>query len=141
MKKLLCLTLVAVIALTVTPAMAFEVKSVSVKPSNNGVIVSVNYTLDPATAIKVFFFGTKTIENDVVSIFNTTSNFTVLRIGYDHAEFLFPAKKLDDVIYFRGVNLSESVNLTIIAGIPIPVGQVNRIPPVYFCGTFMGYAR
>ncbi len=120
--------------LLIQPAVAFEVKSVTVKPASDGVVVGVNYTLDPITALKVFLFGAKTIENDVLSIFNA-SNYTILRIGYSHAEFLFPAKKAGNVTYFEGVNLTVPVNVTIVAGSPVRIGCVSRIPSVYFCTT------
>ncbi len=127
--KVICsLMLILIIA---TPATALEVKNVTVIPSNNGVIVKVNYTLDPFTALKVFFFGAKTIENDVLSIFNASKNFTILRIGYSSAEFLFPAEKCGNTTYFSGVDLNVTTNVTICAKTPILM-YTNEIPPIYY---------
>jgi hypothetical protein len=138
MRRSVCIAIMVafITSMLALPAVAFEIKSVTVKPSDNGVIVGVNYSLDPVTALKVLFFGAKTIENDVVSLFNT-SNFTIIRIGYSHAEFLFTTKKFNNVTYFAGVNLSTKVNLTILDGVELSLGKVSRIPPIYFCGTFI----
>jgi len=138
MRRSVCIAIMVafITSMLALPAVAFEIKSVTVKPSDNGVIVGVNYSLDPVTALKVLFFGAKTIENDVVSLFNT-SNFTIIRIGYNHAEFLFTTKKFNNVTYFAGVNLSTKVNLTILDGAELSLGKVSRIPPIYFCGTFI----
>ncbi|GEM_PF-1375864 len=133
-KAVVSLIAVSLLIAITLPATAFEVKNVTVIPSNNGILVKVNYSLDPITALKVFLFGAKTIENDVLSIFNTTENFTIIRIGYSSAEFLFPAEKCENLTYFLGVNLSVPVNLSIYsnAGSQVNIGCVSKIPPMYF---------
>ncbi len=122
------------ISIAFQPVSALRVDSITVKPAKCGVIVKVNYSLDPITALRVFLFGAKSIENDVLSIFNST-NYTVLRIGYNQAELLFPAETCGNVTYFFGVNLSAPVNVTIFAGTPLNIGVTKRIPPMYFCVT------
>ena len=131
---ILFLLAAVLISLAFQPVSALKVESVTVKPAKQGVIVKVNYSLDPLTALRVFLFGAKSIENDVLSLFNST-NYTVLRIGYNQAELLFPASKIGNVTYFCGVNLSAPVNVTVLAGTPLNIGNTKRIPPIFFCET------
>ncbi len=133
-KTMALLLAVALLALSLQPALALKVESVTVKPVKDGVVVKVNYTLDPLTALRVFLFGAKSIEKDVLSLFNST-NYTILRVGYSQAELLFPASRCGNVTYFCGVNLSSPVNVTVFAGTPLNIGLTSRIPPIFFCET------
>ncbi len=121
----------AVLALIVQPAMALSFDKAEVSYCNNSIRVEVHYTLDAVSAIKVFFFGAGIIEDDVKSLFST-DNYTIEKIDFNHADFLFPVEK-ENCVHFEGVNLTEPVLVILKIGSEVNIGVTEKIPQIYFC--------
>ncbi|AEA46801.1 hypothetical protein [Archaeoglobus veneficus] len=124
--------LIAILALVLQPAAALNFDSAEVHYCNGSVEVKVSYTLDPLTAIKVFLFGASSIEDDVKALF-AADNYTVEKIDFSHADFLFPVHVEDGCARFEGVELTEPLNVTLCIGSSVELGITDRIPPLYFC--------
>jgi len=122
---------ISILMLVVQPAMALSFDKAEVSYCNNSIKIEVHYTLDTISAIKVFFFGAGIIEDDVKSFFST-DNYTIEKIDFNHAEFLFPIEK-GNCVHFNGVNLTKPVQVVLKIGSEVDIGITDRIPQIYFC--------
>jgi hypothetical protein len=101
---------------------------------DSNVTIMFHYNLNLAQKIKAFLFGASYIEDEIVSLLNT-SNFTVKKVDFDHAEFSFPILHLGDCTYFAGVELNVPIPVvTLIFGnSSVKLFNLTKIPQIYFC--------
>ncbi len=74
--------------------------------------VVVHYDLDGGEKFGAYLFGTETIKDDVLRIFES-GKYWVEKIDYDRAILHFKTEHLKDYWFFEGAKLRYPVNMTI----------------------------
>lgn len=74
--------------------------------------VVINYDLDGGEKFGAYLFGTETIKDDVLSIFES-NNYIVEKVDYNTAIVKFNTRHFGNYWFFEGVKLKNPVNMTI----------------------------
>lgn len=129
--------IIAILAIFTNTALATNVtiEKVNVRYESSNVSVEFYYKLDTLQQIKGFLFGAKYIEEDLLSLFNDTSNLNVDQVGFNYAEIKMDIIKLNDTIYFPGETLNEpieDVTLFFPGNSTFKLNRTSRIPQAFY---------
>ncbi len=129
--------IIALLVIFTNTALATNVtiEKVNVRYENSNVSVEFYYRLDALQQIKGFLFGAKYIEEDLLSLFNDTSNLKVDKVGFNNAEIKLDTINLNDTICFPGVTLNEPVeNVTLYfpGNSTVKLNKTLRIPQAFY---------
>lgn len=129
--------IMAIIAISTTTAVATNVtiEKVNVKYTPSNVSMEFYYQLDTLQQIKGFLYGAEYIEEDLLSLFNGTSNITVDKVDFKHAEINMDIIRFNNTAYFPGEELNEPVeNITLFfpGNSTVKLNKTSRIPEAFY---------
>jgi len=88
------------------------ITSFNVHYNYSNVTVTLNYQLNDLQKLGVFLFGADHIEKELGKLIN--GSFSIERVDMNRAILVFNVTDFGTYVYFRGVKLNETLNMTLI---------------------------